>query len=89
MNITENGAFTFEPSTSTTVALVSGNLGSATIAVGYTSEDASFVPFESSESVTTGKQYYIEHGKNIDLVVQTTGADGSTNAYITFSVVTL
>ena len=89
MNITEDGMLTFSPSTSSTVVLVSGNLGPASVAVGYMSGSDSFVAFDGASSAESGKQYMIEHGRNIDLVIKTAGSDILTDVDVMFSVVTL
>jgi hypothetical protein len=87
MNISKDGLTKFNPSTSATVVLVSGELGSSEVSIGYISPEDVFVPFRGSEVLELGEQYYISHGNNVDLTVKTTGSDAATSVGIVFSAV--
>jgi len=85
MNITTDGQKVIVPQTGRTAVLVSGNLGAAFVSIGYIDEADEFTAFEGTEVVTSGSQYLIRHGTQVDPVVQTSGADGSTNYNVTAS----
>jgi len=85
MNITTDGQEVITPQTGRTAILVSGNMGAALVSIGYIDEADEFTAFEGTETVTPGRQYLVRHGTQIDPVVNTSGADGSTDFYITVS----
>lgn len=81
MNITANGEYQLRSGTDTTVVYVSGNLGAATVNVVYKDGAGSLIPF-SNGALVANDQYKIEHGMNIELLLEVSGADGSTNFWI-------
>jgi len=87
MNISKDGLIKYKPSTSATVVLVSGELSSSEVSIGYMSPEDVFVPFRGSEVLGVGEQYYISHGNNVELILETTGSDSATNVGIIFSAV--
>lgn len=78
--ITANGNYPlntdFKPNE--TIIYASGTMGAATVLITYQNEAGDYLPL-SGGAVTTGEQYTVKHGANMDIFLTVTGADGATS----------
>jgi hypothetical protein len=78
--ITANGSYPlntdFKPNK--TIIYVSGTMGTATINVTYKNLAGDYLPLDNA-SLTTGQQYEVTHGANMDIFLTIATADGSTS----------
>jgi len=60
-----------------TVIYVSGTMGAASVVVTYKNQAEAYLQLDNAV-ITTGQQYEVTHGANMDIFLTVTGADGST-----------
>jgi hypothetical protein len=79
-NMAANGSYPlnteFKPNK--TIIYVSGAMGTATVNITYKNTAGAYLPL-SDATVTTGQQYEVTHGANMDIFLTVANADGSTS----------
>jgi hypothetical protein len=77
--ITANGDYSLNTSfkPNKTVIYVSGEMGGASVNVTYKNTAGAYLPLSDS-NLTTGQQYEVNHGANMDIFLTVTNAGGTT-----------